>query len=334
MADKVKISISKVINPFAETKTKKVPAWFSCRPGLFREVAPLSFTKTMELDGRKWKKKVIEDGVYAIARYDLKLFATQLNSIEKSILDTLSDADRKKKAFPKSKNDESAKTKKALNDAEAKVKKLFKQMVGKVEDKVDLALEKIEDDKGDNKKAIAAGKQALKAFYNLETNGMFSKPVSTANETLKKLAVRLDPDDDNDDLYKAALADLRNCESNFEKTAKVTQKVAKFMLHLGEKMQNDKKADPSMQELGQKISGSGDIKKSLTRLVSSVDDLGDDLDMLVNFVAKGKATQSEVISRAQKFKSYHASKENHGKDAVKAVRTFAKDFDRVAKKLK
>ncbi|MEM9583099.1 MAG: hypothetical protein AAGA08_08290 [Pseudomonadota bacterium] len=333
MPDKVKITVEKAILPFAETKSKGVPAWFECRSGLARAVVPICFKKTMELDGRKWKKKVIEDGIYAVARADLQLFATQLTNVEKSILKTLPKKDQAKKNFPKDKKAESPEVKKALDSAETQVKKLYKQMEGKIKDKVSLALEEVESDKGDNKKALAAGKDALKKFDSLQTNGMFSDAVKSAATAMKTLAIDLNKHDDEDDSFKAALRKLRSVETDFEKTAKTTQNVAKYILVMGNKLAKDKKADSELQNFGRTIN-KGPVTKALKKLVDNVDDLGDDLDKLVNFVAKGEASDKEVIAKAGKFKSDHSAKEKSGKAAVKAVRAIAEDFKKLEKKLK
>ena len=56
------ISVEMKISPFRETKSKKAPEWFAARPKLVALFKDIPVKRTMKLDPRKWKKKVLEDG--------------------------------------------------------------------------------------------------------------------------------------------------------------------------------------------------------------------------------------------------------------------------------
>lgn len=337
MADDNKkvFAIDVTINPFAEFQKKEPPAWFVARPKLRNIVKDIKVSRSMKLDARKWRKKTLEDGVYAVARYDLQLFSTALTSMQKDIDKAIEPKERKKFKFKSNTKDESKELGNALSAAETKVKTLWKKVEKNINDKVSLALDEVESDKGDNKKAIAAGKQAIKIFDRIETKDLFANPVNDVTLTMKKLALELGKGNaDPDDLYNAALRELRDIESDYEFTAKSTGKVAKMFLTLAEKIANDKNADSELQAFGNHITKKSDVKSSLETMTKNIKDLGQDLDKLVNFVAKKDADAKTVASKAAKFKGDHEKKKGSATAATTAMRKMADQFKKIEKKLK
>ncbi len=337
MADvgKTKISVERKINPFGETKTKKAPDWFKARPGAESVVNVLTFKRTMELDPRKWKKKVLEDGIYAVARYELSLFATALGGLEKDILNARP-KERKKAKFLRNDKAETPSEKKALDDAEAQVKKLFKKMSGQIEDKVSVALEEVESDKGDNKKALAAGKDALKKFDTLDTSGMFSKLTSQVVKAVYTLGVEIEKsgDETDKDAFRKTAAALDKVKKEYDGTAKTTKNVANYLLTQGKKMASDTKADPALQEIGKMISKSGKVNTSLAKLSGTIDTYEKSLDGTTAFVKGGKSTGSAAKSWATRFGNEHKSKDKAVAEAVKSVKIVSKKFNEAARKVK
>jgi hypothetical protein len=335
MADKgkTKITVERIISPFGEMKGKKMPEWFSLRQNILKDMAPVFVKRSMEVDPRKWKKKDIEDGVYAVARYELALFATQVANVQKPVMKEL---EAFKGKLPKSKKDETPKLTAALNKAEKEVIKLYKSIASKIEDKVSLALDEVESDKGDNKKALAAGKELIKRFDSLDTKRMFSGPASTVISGLKKLATDISKAQDEkaiDTAFKGALKTMKVAETDFEKVGRATGKVVKYMLDSGEKMMRDKKAAPGLQAWGKKIAN-GDTKKKLKALEDVIDEFGDDLDSLVHFTAAGKGEADEVSNEARLFGNLHKNDDKAADDAIKIVAKLSKEFKDLAKDLK
>lgn len=337
MADvgKTKISVERKINPFGETKTKKAPDWFKARPGAESAVSDLTFKRTMELDPRKWKKKVIEDGIYAVARYELSLFSTALGGLEKDILNARP-KERKKAKFQRNDKDETPDEKKALDDAEAQVRKLFKKMSSQIDDKVSVALDEIESDKGDNKKALAGGKDALKKFDTLNTSGMFSKLTSQVVKAIYMLGVEIEKSGDEADklAFKKAATTLDKVKKDYDGTARTTKTVASYLLTQGKKMATDTKADPELQEIGKMISKSGKVNTSLTKLSGTIDTYEKSLDGTIAFVKGGTSTASAAKSWATRFGNEHKSKDKAVAEAVKSVKLVSKKFNEAARKVK
>ncbi len=332
-------SIDVTINPYGECKKSEPPAWFAARPKLTSIIAAIQVKRSMKLDSRKWKLKVLEDGVYAVAKYDLALFSTALTSMEKDI-DKVYNANKTKakqkrdaKFFRNTKEETKEETV-ALSTAEKRVTALWKKISKSIDDKVSLALDEVEADKGDNKKAIAAGKQALKIFDRVDTKELFAIPITDVLSTLKRLSTTVGkPDSDKDDAFKFALRDLRAIESDYDLTAKSTGKVAKMFSALAEKMSKDKNADAELQNFGKMIT-KGNLKSELTQLNKSIKDLGKDIDMIVNFVAKGDHEMKDINAKASKFKSDHSSKKGSAKAITAQMRKLGTEFKKIERKLK
>lgn len=340
MADdnKKDISIDVKIDPFGECKKKgEVPPWFAARPKLLGQVNEVQIKDTLKLDTRKWKKKDLEGGVYAIAKYDLAVFSTSLSTIEKEI-DKVFDASCGKKKrdakFYKGHKPETKDEAAVLNSAEKKVATLWKKLAKSINDKTSLALEEVANDKGDNKKAIAVGKQALKVFDGVDTESMFAQPITDVLTILKRLGTDLGKGNvDSEDAHKAALRDLRDLEGEYDYVAKSTGKVAKMFIALGEKLTKDKKSDPEIQKFGERIT-KGKLKSSLETLTGNIKDLGRDIDMIVNFVAKGDHDTKAVMTKASKFKGDHDKKKGSAKAITSEMRVLGAEFKKLEKKLK
>lgn len=343
MADdnKKDISIDIAINPYGECKGDAAPAWFAARQKLSGIIQEIKVKRTMKLDARKWKKKDIESGVYAIAKYDLALFATALGSMEKNIDKAFSankaNAKTKRDAkFYRNTKDDTKEEAAAISDAEKRVTSLWKKVSKSIEDKVSLALDEVESDKGDNKKALAVGKQALKVFDRIETKQMFADPIQRALNALKHLSLQIGKakqGEDTDDYFKAALRELRDIESDYDLVAKSTSKVAKMFVTLGEKLSKDKNADGEIQKFGESLV-KGSMKSNLETLSKNIKDLGKDLDMLVNFIAKGDHDAKTIAAKAGKFKSDHEKKKGSANAITAEMRKLSTEFGKIEKKLK
>ncbi|MEP4196398.1 MAG: hypothetical protein ABJL99_12270 [Aliishimia sp.] len=336
MADdgKKNFSIDVTINPFGECKGSKVPEWFKARPKLMSIVKDIQIKRSMMLDDRKWKKKVLEDGVYAVAKYDLALFSTALTSMQKDIDKAIDPKAKKNKKFKSNDKTETKEEGAALSTAEKKVTALWKKVSKSINDKVSLALDEVESDKGDNKKAIAVGKQALKVFNGFDTKELFALPIAEVTGILDNLASNVtNAKGDTDPYFKDALTDMRAVESDYDLIAKSTSKVAKMFIALGEKMAKDKGADKELIKFGESIA-KGNIKSDLQTLSKDISGMGKDIDALVNFLAKGDTDVKNVKSKASKFKGEHNKKKGTATAILAEMRKLATEFKKIEKKLK
>ncbi|WP_343079622.1 hypothetical protein [Ostreiculturibacter nitratireducens] len=331
MADlvKKKFVVDTVINPFGETRTKKAPDWFEARPKLLKSITGISVKRTLDLDPRKWKTKDLVDGVYAVARYELALFSSQLSSIEKDIFKSLTKDEQKKKKFSKNSN-ESKEEKKALDDAESEVEKLYKKTVKDIEKKVSLALDEVESDKGDNKKALAAGKEAIKKFNSLDFNAMFDVPFDAVMLHLNDLAAKLKGGGEKK-MWENAKAGVATAEKVFAGTAKTAQNIVKYLLDAGGKMADDAKANPALQKVGASIEES---KGVMTALSSAIDEFETDMVGIRKLIKAEKADEAEISKVAAEFKKKHGGKNSEALAAIKAVQSISKEFNTAQRQIK
>lgn len=333
MADvgKKKITVDTKINMFGEYKGTKAPAWFASRAKLEALDAELPVKRSLMLDPRKWKKKDLEDGAYAVAKYELAFFATMLTTHDKAIAKA---APKGKRSFKKNDKTETDDEKAALDNAETELVKIHKKFVKAISNKVSLALDEVEADKGDNKAALAAGKDALKRFDGLDTDTMFKAPTKSVLQTLVKLSNDLnDAGDGNSAAFKEAARSLSVCKKEFQSTAKEAQNVTKYLLYKGNKMSKDKNAAPELQEVGKLISN-GAVNTNMNKLVSSISAFERELDDIIKFVDAGSASSAAVASKSRSFADSNKGKDKALKEAVGSVRIVSKKFNEAAKAVK
>lgn len=334
MADdgKKKFSIDMKINPYGEFKGEKAPDWFDARPKLTKLVTEIEVKRSMELDPRKWKQKDLEQGVYAMARYELKVFATALNSMQKTIDGVIPPKDQKKRKFSDTKGETKEETK-ALSDVEKKVSSLWKKVSQKISDKVSLALDDVEADKGDNQKSLAAGKAAIKQFESIDMGKLFAEPLDDVAEAFTHMTKAMRKGAQAEQVFPAGLKRVNAIVAAYEKNGKNAGKIAHMFVQQGKKITKDKNSDPELQAFG-KLVEKGDVADRLDKLVSNVDAMSKDFDNLVTFLTKGQGDVAVVASRGSKFVKDHASKRGSARDAENAMVKLVKEFRKIEKKLK
>ncbi len=323
MADdgKTKIAIDMKLNPFGEFKGAKAPDWFAARPKLMNKVKDIQIKKTMVLDPNKWKKKVIEQGVYAVARFELARFATALNTMEKDIDKAIPPKERKNKKFSSDTKKESKEETAALSNAEQKVTKLWGKIAGLIESKVGDALDEIESDKGDNKKAISRGKAALAKFDKLNIDGIYGKISKDVQTVMTTLGAALKKNPEDTAAFGTAEKGIKACIADFEGDTKTAQDVVKFLLDTGADMKKNKDAAPEMQKVGDLIVSK---KGPLDSLSDTVDAFEKDLNDVLSTVKAGKMSPDQITSRGRKFVS-----DNSGKDKV--IKAAFGEVDKIGK---
>ncbi|EAQ03153.1 hypothetical protein OB2597_13453 [Pseudooceanicola batsensis HTCC2597] len=326
------ITVDTTISMFAETRSKSAPDWFVARPKVAKLPFVIPVKKTMQLDPRKWKKSTIEQGVYAVARYELKVFDTALTKINKDLAKVMP----KGKKFSKNTRDESKEETAALDKAASEVTSLHKKYHKAITDKVSLALDEVEADKGDNKRAIAAGRDAIRKFDSLDTRAMFSAPATEVGKIMTRLGTELAARDDGDDpgAFNRAHTQLLGVQKDFEATGKTTQNVIKFLLDRGAKMAKDKNAAPSLQQIGKEISANGRLKTAMTRLSAAIDEFDKELDATVRIARDGKGSGPAMKTWGSRFEKTFGGRDKTVKDAVAAVKLISQKFNKAMKDVK
>ena len=152
--DKKKIKAELKAYPLKEMG-KEAREFITNSKDLTKKFAPIIWSKDVMLDPRKWTKKSLADGMLAVARYEMKLLAVRAAKIAK---DAAAGGDPKKHE-------------KALSKEYDEVKK-------QIIDKVSLAVEEVEEDKGDNKKSLKDCKGAFDKLDKVDFDGMYSGPRS------------------------------------------------------------------------------------------------------------------------------------------------------------
>lgn len=339
---KTKFTINKAINPFAETKGKSPPMWLYFAPKEAKKISDIVVKRTMMLDQRKWKKKDIEDGCYAVAKYELALFATQMSSVEKALLKKanihLKAKYKKVDDIINGKDaDKDAGLKKVFEESGKETVKLYNQLAKKLEDKISVALDEVESDKGDNTKSLSTCKDALRKFNGIKSSDVFQFPmmsVITTLQNLAKFARNPDPNLDMANEEDKAKKAVREAESKFESKSKEAKSAAQSMLDAGEKMAKDVGSDPKLQNLGKAISDKGPVFSTLKALIGVIDNVSKKMDEAVNLVLKGDVPAHAASKLAKEFE-VHLSKCNSlfGK-AQTEIGAIEKKYKKVEKELK
>lgn len=342
---KTKFTINKAINPFGETKGKSPPMWLNFAPKEAKKISTIDVKRTMMLDQRKWKKKDIEDGCYAVARYELALFATQLAGIEKSLLKK---ANIHLKAKYKKVDDiingkevdKDAGLKKAFEEAGKDTVKIYGQLTKKLADKISIALDEVESDKGDNSKSLASCKDALRKFNGIKSNDLFQVPMTMVIATLQqqaKLARMTDKEKQGVDLAKEhdkAKKAVREAESKFESASKDAKSAAEGLLDTGAKMAKDTGADPKLQNLGKAIADKGPVFSTLKALIGNIDSVNKKKDEAVNLILKGDVPAHSASKLAKEFEAHLSKCTSLMSKAESEIAGIEKKYKAVEKDLK
>lgn len=342
---KTKFTINKAINPFGETKAKSPPMWLNFAPKEAKKISEIEVKRTMMLDGRKWKKKDIEDGCYAVAKYELALFATQMSSVEKSLLKKanihLKSKYKKVDDIINGKDaDKDAGLKKVFEDGGKETVKLYNQLVKKLEDKISIALDEVESDKGDNSKSLSACKDALRKFNGIRSGDLFQMPMTTMITTLQqqaKLDRMTEKEKQGVDVGKEqekAKKAVREVESKFESKSKEAKAAIEGLLDTGEKMAKDVGADPKLQNLGKAIADKGPVFSTLKALLGNIDAVSRKKDEAVNLVLKGDVPAHSAAKLAKEFETYLSKCTTLLSKAQTEVGNVEKKYKKVEKELK
>ena len=349
---KQKFNLDKDINPFAEYKGKEPPAWLYEVPAEAKKLKTLSFKRQMLLDPRKWKMKDLEDGCYAVARFELALFATQVSKTEGAIVKTVNAQTKKKyKKIEDIVSMEDLKKNKTVakvfQDGAKEVVKNFEAISKKIEDKVGIALDEVEADKGDNKKSLSSCKDALRKFGMIDFKAAFRDPSATAASALSSLATTLkNPSEGTNvkDALDAALKSLKDAETSFEKVSKKAGSTVNVLADLGDRLAGDKNSDPAMRELGALIDDKTQTGKALEQMHDDLEDMAAKLDNVKNMVAAGlKKDDNDAAMKKLGMDAEREAKElrtnagkyigNYGTVAT-GLKKFESEFKKVQKELK
>jgi len=295
-----------------EEMDKRTSEWFK-KHSLAKKIDDFTHSQVVELDSRKWDVKKLRKGLVALVRYEAKLFASRGAEWVKK-------TDANNGELPKD----------CVKQYQKYHAKIQKMMTNKCED----ALEELEADKGDNKKALAAGKAALKNFEKLNVIGLFSVPTKAVTTVFVVLAGELKKAAGNDKAiekaYRTAGGSADKARDAFEKQGKQVGNTVKFLIKTGKDLENDKNADQMVSDFGKLVSKES---KTFSEFADAMQAFEIDIDAAVADIASRKLDPDLCASKAKAFAKY-AKLEGKAKSAVAAVKKLKPKFNDVEKKLK
>ncbi|MGC5198496.1 hypothetical protein, partial [Aphanothece microscopica] len=183
----------------------------------------IDFSEKVMLDGRKWKQKDLDDGIYAVARYELKVFGTALGKrVDEHEGKKLDD--------------------KKFEDA---VKKLHTETVKKIIEKVSLAIEELaKEGSGDGKKAAKDGNAAFKKLLEVDFDS-FGVNAALAVKVLEDLEKSIKKGGKGASGFEKARTGFEKVNTSFEKDGKEAQAAVDFIMKKLREIQGDTKNPPN-----------------------------------------------------------------------------------------
>ncbi|MEL6233017.1 MAG: hypothetical protein AAFR46_01290 [Pseudomonadota bacterium] len=335
MAGKLeKIKLKLEISPFSEMG-RQTERWCLDNRTLKKALTPFKFEDKAEIDTNRWELKDIEDGLRAIARYDLKVFDVAVIDARKTI----------DKAKPRDAAGAIAKAEKDIITLHAKLEKQILKKLSRALDEVSGA--------ADDGKALADGKAALTKIADLDLEIVFKDIALQASEAVMGVVVKEkklkkeatarvrkaggDDDDMYDVTYKKgsdrAFFDcakkLDGLSKEIRDVSKEAEAATKFLGKIGKKIKGDKKASPETNAFGKQIV---DAQPVFDRYAGAVSEFRERIAAIVTEIKKAKMqpVQAELVARA-------LTKQPAGMKAAKEVsntaKSLAKSFKTLEKEL-
>lgn len=319
MAGKLeKMTVQLSISPYQEMD-KKQKDWCILRPALKRKLKPWEFSEKAEIDTKKWSDSELEDELKAVVRYDLKIF-------DVGVGDAI-------KAVEKGKDKE-----KALEDAESKISASYDKIGREIQKKLSRALEELAGG-GDDSKALADGKAALKKLEDIDLELVFMDVSKNAADALRGIFAKAGTKElESKDKQTSEKAE-KDIARGFIDCAKRLGDLAKqikgssaevgtamtFMKKIGKRIRDSKVATEDMNAFGKQIM---DYRADFEKYIAAVDGFQQDIETLVTEV---KAEKMDDARAEQLAKWIHPATE--GTKAAKAVNAALKDLSQSFKRL-
>lgn len=313
MADDVKEMTAQLkVETWAEMD-KKTKEWFLSIPLFKKKLPEFEYSQTARLDGRKWDPGKLESALKTLVRYELKLFAARGVDWIKKI----------DKQGPK-----------AQAECEKAYPKYHEELAKKMASKCSTALDELESGKADSKKALAAGKAALKKFDSLSLNGLFIHPTKATVTAFVGLADGLKKAAGNRNGEEAAFVAASNAtdiaRDGFEANAKQAQNTVKYLLKTGADLEKDTKADKSVRAFGAFIQKN---RRLFSEFVDNIEAFEVDIDAAYADIASRNLDDEAAVAKAKTFAKY-AKLESSAKTVVAIVKKLKPAFAKIEKKLK
>jgi len=292
---KEKMTAALDVSPFEEM-SRDSEAWCRKNPVLRGRMKNYAVAHTVKLDPRKWNEKILRKALKSLVRYELKLFDVKVGDIIK---------DAKEAGL------------KGEIEAQPKVLKLYDKIGKEIEKKVSLALEEIEEDKGDNAKGLREGKKAMKAMASVDFKKLFTGPGDKAQAALDALSRSLgragDDDAARDKAMDAADRALDVAITEFDKGRDAAEAAIILLQKTARKIVKNDAAGPELVAFGKEIEDANGVCEAMIdaihtysgELIDAMNAIrGDKLDqMKARKLAADLGATSRFTSSADKMKN-------------------------------
>jgi hypothetical protein len=288
------VNVKVEISPFDEMD-RRTERWVLDNRLLKQKIRPIAFSERAEIDMRRWDMKEIEDGLRAVARYDLKVFDVAVVQIRKEI----------EKARPRDAADIQAKGEKRILEAYGRLEKSLRRKLARAVDEVAGGPE---DDR-----ALADGRAALKKLEEVDLEIAFRDIAHSAAEALsdifetdrkaKKAAGaeaesgRTPPDRDRERAYIEAARKLDAQWRELKRSAAEALAAIEYLTRIGKKIHKDKKASAEMNAFGREVLT---VKPVFDKYEKALAALRDEVSTALDRVKKSSLSpaQAQVMARA------------------------------------
>jgi hypothetical protein len=278
--------------------TKAAKEFVDSDNGLKKIVVDFTYSEKVELDPRKWTDKSLNEGVFAVARYEIKIFATRIGEMAKAGI--------------------------SAKDAKPKVKVLHTKTQGYIDKKLSLAVEELASDKGDSKKALKDGKLAMSKIQDLDLKDAFSKPRNDVVKLLKAIASAKDPAP----AIKKAATEVAKHAKDFDKTGREASAAVGYLL----KMIKDHKSSDA-PGMGEFVALANKKSSTFSDFVTDCEQFENALDELTKALAAGDMDADTAKAKSSEFAGM-TKVDGTAKAALAEAKLLKTKFDAVAKTLK
>jgi hypothetical protein len=274
-------------------------------PSMMKKFEKLEYTEKVNLDKRKWSEKKLNEGIAALARYELKIMSMRLPKLIKS-----GKGDKKK--------------------LQAEVLKEYEDLKKEILDKISLAVEEVASGKGDNKKALKDCKTAFDRMSKANFNGAFDRPRKVIISSLDGVLKELSKGDKGKPDFGKATKDVAAAVKGFEKTGKLAENGINSMLKTAKDLEKDKDADGELTGFATKILK---YDKKFTQFTVVAKKFSDEIDAIEAALKLGEMDEKEVDAKIKSL-SKMSNLDKTAQEIVSGTRKLKPEFLKIEKKLK
>ena len=300
------------VDPCAEMDAK-TSTWVQGIAAFRKKFKPIVYSRDVVLDARKWDPKKLSKALYALVRFELKVFAVQGSDWAKKV---------------------SRGGAKAEAEAIARYSRAYEKLRKDIADKCAAALEEIEADKGDNKRPLKDTRAALAALSGAKPKALFNAPTEAVVLTFKKLSRDLAAAGDDTRAaaraQKAAQAAIEKVLAAHDKTASDVHEGLAMLQKAAQTIRKTRDASPLLVQFGKaldKISG------QMKALQLRIQRFGGALEDAIATVKDQRLSESDAVSQARGFAEF-ATYDKLATTVLGAVSKLNTAFAKIEKELK